>query len=84
MHKRELNIIVNKEDNAIKRGDFFEEIVSNIFKTQRYTIKERVNFTGMEIDLIAQHIDRKNEINSFKAINFSSLIVIFSDYRKYL
>ena len=28
MHKRELNIIVNKEDNAIKRGDFFEEIVS--------------------------------------------------------
>ena len=62
MHKRELNIIVNKEDNAIKRGDFFEEIVSNIFKTQRYTIKERVNFTGMEIDLIAQHIDRKNEI----------------------
>ena len=62
MHKKELNIIVNKEDNAIKRGDFFEEIVSNIFKTQRYTIKERVNFTGMEIDLIAQHIDRKNEI----------------------
>ena len=62
MHKRELNIIVNKEDKAIKRGDFFEEIVSNIFKTQRYTIKERVNFTGMEIDLIAQHIDRKNEI----------------------
>ena len=44
MHKRELNIIVNKEDNAIKRGDFFEEIVSNIFKTQRYTIKERVNY----------------------------------------
>ncbi len=39
--KRELNIIVNKEDNAIKRGDFFEEIVSNIFKTQRYTIKKK-------------------------------------------
>ena len=40
MHKRELNIIVNKEDNAIKRGDFFEEIVSNIFIEKNLLIKK--------------------------------------------
>ena len=51
MHKRELNIIVNKEDNAIKRGEFFEEIVSNIFKTQRYV-------TGIMLKIVIKKSSR--------------------------
>lgn len=61
MYKRELQIIFNEADDKIKKGAFFEELVARVFRTQRYKIKERVNFTGMEIDLIAEHFDRSNE-----------------------
>ncbi len=61
MLKKQIKIIFNKVDDSSKKGEFFEELVSAIFSKQRYTITERVNFTGMEIDLIATHKDRFNE-----------------------
>lgn len=51
-------IFLDPSEAESKKGDFFEDIVSRIFESQRYSIKNRVNFTGMEIDLIATHKDK--------------------------
>lgn len=56
--KKQMIIILDPNESQSKKGDFFEDIVSRILETQRYDIKKRVNFTGMEIDLIANHKDR--------------------------
>ena len=47
--------------NSYKKGRYWEDIVRDMLETQRYDINQNVNFTGMEIDLIATHKDRKNE-----------------------
>jgi len=39
------------------RGAFLEEVAKKLLKRQRYKVTERVRFTGMEIDLLADHID---------------------------
>lgn len=52
-------IFLDPSESESKKGDFFEDIVRNVLETQRYNIQSRVNFTGMEIDLIAKHKDRK-------------------------
>ena len=56
--KKQIKIILNPEIAPSKKGDLFEDLVRHIFETQRYEIDPRVNFTGMEIDLIADHKDR--------------------------
>jgi len=56
--KKQIKIILDPEISESQRGDFFEALVRHIFETQRYDITQRVNFTGMEIDLIAKHKDR--------------------------
>ncbi|MFA0821276.1 MAG: restriction endonuclease [Methanomethylovorans sp.] len=56
--KKQMIIILDPNEFKSKKGDFFEDIVSRIFETQRYHLKKRVNFTGMEIDLIASHKDK--------------------------
>jgi hypothetical protein len=56
--KKQIEIILNPEGSNSEKGDFFEYLVRRIFETQRYDITQRVNFTGMEIDLIAKHKDR--------------------------
>ncbi|MDP3048754.1 MAG: restriction endonuclease [Thermodesulfovibrionales bacterium] len=55
---KQIKIIFDPNQTETKKGDFFENLMRDVFETQRYTIKQRVNFTGMEIDLIAQHLDR--------------------------
>jgi len=54
-------VIIFDEENSSKKGDYFEKLINNIFIQQRYKVQDNVNFTGMEIDLLCQHIDRKNE-----------------------
>lgn len=56
--KSQIKIIPNPEVEESKKGDFFEDLMRHIFETQRYSITQRVNFTGMEIDLIGKHKDR--------------------------
>jgi hypothetical protein len=56
--KKQIKIILDPEKSNSEKGDFFEGLVRRIFETQRYDITQRVNFTGMEIDLIAKHKDR--------------------------
>ncbi|WP_319561037.1 restriction endonuclease [Marispirochaeta sp.] len=54
-------IIKADESNTSIKGSFYESLVTNIFKTQRYETIENVNFTGMEFDVLCSHIDRTNE-----------------------
>ncbi len=61
MFKKGFRIIFNEENNRIVQGEFFEELVAKIIETHRYEVSQRINFTGMEIDLIAKHKDRVNE-----------------------
>ena len=56
--KKQIKIILDPEKSDSEKGNFFEDLVRRIFETQRYNITKRVNFTGMEIDLIAKHRDR--------------------------
>lgn len=56
--KKQIKIILDPKISESQKGDFFEGLVRHIFETQRYDIAQRVNFTGMEIDLIARHKDR--------------------------
>lgn len=56
--KKQIKIILDPEKSDSEKGDFFEDLVRRIFETQRYNITKQVNFTGMEIDLIAKHRDR--------------------------
>jgi Holliday junction resolvase-like predicted endonuclease len=56
--KKQIKIILDPKISESQKGDFFEGLVRRIFETQRYDIIQRVNFTGMEIDLIAKHKDR--------------------------
>ena len=52
--KRQIKIILDPDESPSQKGKFFEDLVRRIFETQRYDITQRVNFTGMEIDLIAK------------------------------
>lgn len=61
MMKKKVIIIYNESSDNNKKGEFFEDLVEDIFYSQRYSMQKRVNFTGMEIDLIAHHKDRIDE-----------------------
>ncbi len=54
-------IIKFDKENTSKKGQFFEHLTNTIFKSQRFKVQGNVNFTGMEFDLLCQHIDRTNE-----------------------
>ena len=58
--KTQIKILLN-ESNPHKQGSCFERLVRSIIETHRYEVHSNVNLTGMEIDLIAQHKDRKGE-----------------------
>ena len=60
--KKQIKIILDPKIHPSKKGDLFENLVRHIFETQRYKIRPRVNFTGMEIDLIADHKDRSETV----------------------
>lgn len=53
--------IIFDENNTSKKGNYFENLVNNIFSQQRYEIDGNINVTGQEFDLICTHKDRSNE-----------------------
>ncbi len=44
-----------------EKGDYFELLLRLVMERQRYTVTERIRFTGTEIDLLCQHRDRPSE-----------------------
>jgi len=53
----EIRIILDNNDPYAK-GNCFEVLVRNVLESQRYQVEANINYTGMEIDLIAKHMDR--------------------------
>lgn len=42
-----------------QRGDFFEQLIADVMRIQRYKVIQRIRFTGMEIDLLAENVDTR-------------------------
>ena len=57
--KPQIRLIVPEQWTNKQRGDFFEKIVSGLLKKQRFRVTERVQFTGMEIDVLAENLDTR-------------------------
>ncbi len=60
--KTEVKILLYPEEHKSKNGYFFEDLMRSVFKTQGYEIQQNVNFTGLEIDLLAKHVDRNETL----------------------
>jgi len=45
----------------IDKGNFFEGLLRSIMETQRYRVVQQINFTGTEIDLLCDHMDRHDD-----------------------
>jgi hypothetical protein len=41
-----------------ERGDFLEDLFRHLMERQRYLVKQRMRFTGTELDLLCEHRDR--------------------------
>lgn len=52
-------ILVPSSFTKDERGKFFEGVVADLLTRLRYTVTERVRFTGMEIDVLADHKDTR-------------------------
>jgi len=57
--KKSVRLLIPDKTND---GKFLEEIAGALLKGQRYRIVERVRFTGMEIDLIADNVDTNQRV----------------------
>lgn len=53
--KNEIKIILEKGTSNKAQGSCFENLVRNILYAHQYEIKSNINFTGLEIDLLANH-----------------------------
>ncbi len=56
-----VKITVPENWNRKEKGDFLENLVSKLLQHARYKVTENVAFTGMEIDVLAEHLDSKNK-----------------------
>jgi len=52
-----LKIIIPKSFSNDEKGNFFETFTGTLLSKIRYGVTSRIRFTGMEIDLIAEHKD---------------------------
>lgn len=60
--KTEINIILEKGSSNKAKGNCFETLIRNVLSTHQYKIRQNLRFTGMELDLVAEHKQRKNEV----------------------
>ena len=54
-------ILPDPSSSQKEKGDFFETLLRAIMETQRYKVTRQVHFTGTEIDLLCEHLDRPGE-----------------------
>lgn len=60
--KYEVKIVLHPDKHKSQTGKLFEDLIRSILEGQGYNISQNVNFTGLEVDLIAEHKDRKNDL----------------------
>ncbi|MCZ8196999.1 MAG: AAA family ATPase, partial [Flavobacterium sp.] len=59
--KTEIKIILEEGSSNKAKGNCFEVLIRNLLAIHQYDIRGNINFSGMEIDLIAKH-KHKDEI----------------------
>ena len=60
--KNEIKIILEDGSSNKAKGNCFEDLIRNLLSIHQYKIKQNIRFTGMELDLIAEHKHKANEI----------------------
>ena len=60
--KTEIKIILEQGSSNKAKGNCFEDLIRNLLSIHQYKIRQNIRFTGMEIDLLAEHKQRKEEI----------------------
>ena len=58
----EIKIILEDGTSNKAQGTCFENLIRNILSSHQYEVKSNINFTGMEIDLLASHKIRKESL----------------------
>lgn len=76
----QIEIILEDSKSNKHKGNAFERLIRNILSIENYKIRGNINFTGMEIDLIAEHkysketlyveCKAKNKVSSTELRNF--------------
>lgn len=80
--KNKTLILVPSSWSNEQRGDYFEQLVAQLFRQMQFKVTTRVRFTGMEIDLLAEDIHSKEKAyieckflsNPFSASIISKLV----------
>jgi hypothetical protein len=60
--KNEIRIIIQDEKANKVKGNCFEDLVRNLLSLHHYEIRGNINFSGMEIDLVAEHKHTKETL----------------------
>lgn len=60
--EKSLSILIPKSWSNDQKGTYLETLAKKLLENQCYEISERVRFTGMEIDLLAQHKPSKDTV----------------------
>jgi hypothetical protein len=58
---KQVRIEIQGDHSQKEKGDFLEDIFRTLMERQRYTVVQRIRFTGTEIDLLCQHRDRRDK-----------------------
>ena len=60
--KTEIKIILEKGSSNKAKGNCFEDLIRKLLTTHQYDIRGNINFSGMEIDLLADHKHKKETL----------------------
>jgi len=60
--KSEIKIILQEGSSNKAKGNCFEKLVGDLIATHQYKVRHNIRFTGMELDLLAEHKHRPNEV----------------------
>lgn len=60
--KIEVKIILEDGSSNRAQGNCFEDLIKNLLHIQQYKVKSNIRFTGMEIDLMAEHNYKKENL----------------------
>lgn len=60
--KSEIKIILEEGTSNKAKGNCFESLIRNLLTIHQYEIRGNINFSGMEIDLVAEHKHNKESL----------------------
>jgi hypothetical protein len=77
----EIKIILEDGSSNKAKGNCFEELVRNLLSIHQYKVRQNLRFTGMEIDLLAEHKQRQNE--TLYQFQISSMVFVVKWLKRY-